>query len=361
MKPEKINTEKEQKELAKKINIRRIIWPLLIGFSAFGIILYFQLKGKEIPFDLLTITKKAAFWLFIAAIFMVLRDVGYVIRFKILSDNKVSWWQAIRVIFLWEFASAISPSAVGGTSVAVIFVHKEGISIGRSSAIVMATSFLDELYFIITLPILFLIVGPEALFNIGDAVGVSFLNEFFYFAIIGYTLKLIYLAILSYGLFYNPHIIKNIILKIFGIRILRRWRKQARRAGLDIIENSRELRGKSFVFWLKTFGATFVSWTSRYWVVNAMFMAFFVFDKDHLLLFARQLVMWIMMLISPTPGGSGFSEFIFSKYLSDFLPEVAGIAIIMAFIWRLFTYYPYLLAGTILVPAWLKSKFKSKK
>lgn len=334
------------------------MWPVLIGFSVFGLILYFQLKGKNIPFDLLNITAEAFFWLFIAAMFMLLRDVGYVIRFKILSNNKVSWWQAIRVILLWEFASAVSPSAVGGTGVAVIFVHKEGISIGRSSAIVMATSFLDELYFILMFPILIFIAGPAELFTVGNQSGLSFTNEFFYFAVIGYALKFTYLAILSYGLFLNPTLIKNIILKIFSIRFLRRWRKQARRAGLDIIDNSRELRGKSLSFWLKTFGATFVSWTSRYWVVNAMFLAFFVFDKSHFLLFARQLVMWIMMLVSPTPGGSGFSEFVFSEYLSDFLPEVAGITIIMAFIWRMFTYYPYLLVGSILVPGWIKNKFR---
>lgn len=49
---------------------------------------------------------------------------------------------------------AITPSAVGGTSVAIIYVHKEGISLGRSSAIVMLTSFLDEIYFIVMFPLL---------------------------------------------------------------------------------------------------------------------------------------------------------------------------------------------------------------
>lgn len=360
MSKKKITNKAEQQDFAKKVSPLKILWPLIIGLGVFGLILYFQLKDKEIPFQLLPINAKAVFWLFIAALFMAMRDVGYIIRFKILSNNQVSWLQAIRVILLWEFTSAISPSAVGGTSIAVIFVHKEGISIGRSSAIVMATSFLDELYFIIMFPILILVTGADDLFNIGSSQGMSFTNEFFYFAVVGYGLKFTYLAVLSYGLFINPKMIKYLILKIFSIGFLRRWRNQARRAGLDIIDNSKELRGQSFMFWLKTFGATFVSWTSRYWVVNAMFLAFFVFEKSHFLLFARQLVMWIMMLVSPTPGGSGFSEFVFSEYLSDFLPEVAGITIIMAFIWRLFTYYPYLLIGAVMVPRWIKDKFGKK-
>ena len=47
--------------------------------------------------------------------------------------------------------------------------------------------------------------------------------------------------------------------------------------------------------------------------------------------------MWIMMLVSPTPGGSGFAEFVFSKYLGEFLPS-AGVAIAMAILWRLISY-----------------------
>ncbi|MEA2043105.1 MAG: lysylphosphatidylglycerol synthase transmembrane domain-containing protein [Bacteroidota bacterium] len=353
----KVKTKQEKKEFVKKIRPLQIVWPILIGLTVFAVVLYFQLRGKDIPFSAIAVGKMGVFWLFIAGLFMITRDIGYIIRLKILSDNKMNWIQAARVIFLWEFTSSISPSAVGGTSVAVVFVHKEGISIGRSSAIVMATSFLDELYFIIMFPLLLLLAGSEGLFNIGESSGLSFSNEFFYFAVVGYTLKFAYLAILSYGLFVRPRLIKYLLLKLFGIKFLRRWRPQARRAGLDIIENSRELRGKSFMFWAKTFGATFLSWTARYWVVNAMFLAFFVFEKSHFLLFSRQLVMWIMMLVSPTPGGSGFSEFVFSKFLSDFMPEIAGIAIIMAFIWRLFTYYPYLLVGAIIVPKWIKDKF----
>ena len=88
-----------------------------------------------------------------------------------------------------------------------------------------------------------------------------------------------------------------------------------------------------------------------------MFLAFFTVS-DHALLFARQLVMWIMMLVSPTPGGSGFTEFIFSEYLGDFLPQVAGVAVVMALLWRLITYYPYLIIGVIMVPAWIRNRFK---
>ena len=66
------------------------------------------------------------------------------------------------------------------------------------------------------------------------------------------------------------------------------------------------------------------------------------------------------MLVSPTPGGSGFSEYVFSEYLGDFLPT-AGVAVLMALLWRFATYYPYLFIGVYLFPRWLKMKFGKKK
>ncbi len=350
----------EKSNLKQKIHPRKIIIPAVIGVLGVIILLYFQTKDKGISFDVINFSVTTVVFLFVAALFMVLRDIGYMIRLKILSEQKLSWRQVFRVVMLWEFASAISPSVIGGTSVAVVFVHKEGISIGKSTAIVMATSFLDELYFILMFPLMILAVGPETLFTIGESSGMDFANEFFYFAVIGYSLKFAYNLFLSYGLFINPVIIKKTILAIFSIKPLRRWRKDARRAGLDIINNSKELKRKPFSFWFKAGGATILSWTSRYWVVNALFIAFFAMKSDHFLLFAKQLVMWLMMLVSPTPGGSGFSEYIFSEYLNDFMPQVAGIAIIIALVWRLFTYYPYLIAGVIIGPKWIRDKFVIK-
>ncbi len=342
-----------------KVKSNKIIYPILIGLGVATYMLWqsFQKPGTLEAFELVEFTWTTLFWLLIAALLMGGRDLGYMIRIRILSDNQFTWRQAFRVIMLWEFTSAVTPSAVGGTGLAIIFVNKEGLSIGKGSAVVMATSFLDELYFIIMFPILFLIVGFSSLFAIdGD---VNFAREFMWIAVIGYSVKFLYVIILTYGLFQNPKGLKWLIMRLFRLRILRKWFKSAYKATDEIVSNSIELRKKSASFWLKSFSATFFSWTSRYLVVNALLLAFFSVN-DHILVFARQLVMWIMMLISPTPGGSGFSEFVFSNYLGDFLPA-AGIAVVMAVLWRLYTYYPYLFIGAIILPKWIKEKFLKKK
>jgi uncharacterized membrane protein YbhN (UPF0104 family) len=89
-------------------------------------------------------------------------------------------------------------------------------------------------------------------------------------------------------------------------------------------------------------------------------MAFFAF-REHILLFARQLVLWIMMIISPTPGGSGFAEVILGNYISDLIPAspdvVDSLGLTMAVLWRIVGYYPVLIAGAIIVPGWISRKF----
>lgn len=338
---------------------RRIIIPILIGL---GVVFYY-LYDKFDPsvFKQIEFSPKLIFWIFVALVLMVFRDIGYIIRLRILSDYKLTFKQSFRIIMLWEFTSAVTPSSIGGTSVALLFINKEGISVGRSSAIVMATSFLDELYFIITFPFLLLFIKSSKLFAANtSAEGMTFANEFFYFAIIGYGLKLVFTLFISYGLFINPKGLRWLLMWVFKLPLLRRWRNGANEAGKDIVLSSKELKKKSAKFWIKAFLATAFSWTSRYWVVNAIFMAFFIIP-DHFLLYARQLVAWIMMLVSPTPGGSGFSEIVFVEYFGDLIPIAQELkesfATMLALLWRFISYYPYLIIGAIVFPKWISQKF----
>ena len=125
-------------------------------------------------FEQISFGWSSVFWLFVAVMCMFIRDLGYVIRIRVLSGDRLSWIKSIRIIFLWEFTSAVTPSAIGGTSLAILFVNKEGIKVGRSSAIVMATSFLDELYFILMFPIILLCVDSSGLWEMsGVSSGVS--------------------------------------------------------------------------------------------------------------------------------------------------------------------------------------------
>jgi uncharacterized protein (TIRG00374 family) len=89
-------------------------------------------------------------------------------------------------------------------------------------------------------------------------------------------------------------------------------------------------------------------------------MAFSNQSLDHFLLYARQVVMGILMIGSPTPGGTGVAEVVFSNFLGEFIDN-AALTASLAFLWRLISYYPYLFVGAIVLPKWVKRVFRKEE
>ncbi len=346
-------------DFVNQLRLRKIILPVAIGI---GIVVWLMVRDLNLEvFAEINFTWKSVFWLSVAMLLIIARTLGYMARLRILTKHKLSWLQSFRVIMLWEFTSSVTPSTVGGTGFAIVFVHKEGISVGRSTAVVLATSFLDELYFVIMLPLLLLFIGGKSIFITTLHGGGNFLfNNLVLVAILGYIIILAWVLLVGYGLFINPSAIKALIVNGFRIPILKKWQESAVQAGNDLVESSQELKHEPLSFWLKALASTFITWTARYWVVNAILLAFFSVS-DLFLVFARELVLWILMIVSPTPGGSGFAEIILGRYIADLIPvdpiNAGGVALAMALIWRLMSYYPFLIIGAMIVPGWIQKNF----
>jgi uncharacterized protein (TIRG00374 family) len=64
--------------------------------------------------------------------------------------------------------------------------------------------------------------------------------------------------------------------------------------------------------------------------------------------------MGIIILLSPTPGGSGIAEYMFTDFLGEFITK--GLAPTLGLLWRTLSYYPYIIIGAIILPKWIRSK-----
>ncbi|MBL0340633.1 MAG: hypothetical protein IPP71_06770 [Bacteroidetes bacterium] len=177
---------------------------------------------------------------------------------------------------------------------------------GRSIAVVLTTSFLDELFFVLAVPLVFLFVGKANLFISLDPNASAALAEtggIYYFFWLGYGIIAAYTLLVAYALFINPRAVKWVLLRIFSLPLLRRWKNNAWHTGNDMVIASGEIRGQAVSYWVKSFGATIFSWTARYMVINCIIMAFIHHGwYENMIIYARQLVMWIILLVSPTPG-----------------------------------------------------------
>mgnify|MGYP001565911776 FL=1 len=76
-------------------------------------------------------------------------------------------------------------------------------------------------------------------------------------------------------------------------------------------------------------------------------------------IFTKQFVLWMFLRISPTPGGSGVAEWAFGELLSEFSASIILLGT-MAVLWRLVSYFPYLIIGSIILPRWLAKQQKTK-
>ena len=92
------------------------------------------------------------------------------------------------------------------------------------------------------------------------------------------------------------------------------------------------------------------------WCISARTNHAGIFFKNDAVIYGKQVVMGIIILLSPTPGGSGLAEYIFSNFLNEFIPS--GLASALGLLWRILSYYPYIFVGALILPRWLKKHFK---
>lgn len=352
-------SQEHHHSILNDLKVSKIILPTLIGLGVVFYLMFHQLDvGQLSHIQLNTYTY---FWIGMAIITYIIRHLFYAWRLRILTDNFFSWRKAIELIVIWEFSSAVSPTSVGGSGVAFFFLSKEKLSGGKTVALVLYTIVVDTFYFLISLPLFFLFLGPliirPDMFSLGDVDGFGIT---FILSLVG---MLVYGLLFFYGIFINPKMVKRFLLLLSKIPFWKKLRDNLRQTAMDVVTASAELKSKEVKFHFLVFFATSGAWITRFLVINFLILALVnnidLSLYDNILLLARGEVMHVITTFSPTPGGSGIAEYLFGGFFSDYIPK--GISSLIALIWRLVTYYPYLIAGVIIIPIWIKEIMSYKK
>ena len=344
-------------KVLKVLSTRRIVLPVILGLATTA-----WLIGKDFDaaaFRSVSWSWNSTFWIIMAGIMVVIRDLAYIGRIRVLTDSEISWYRCFIIIMLWEFASALAPGMLGGGFFVAIFIlNREKVNMGKSITAVLYSSFLDGLFLAVMCPLVYFLIGREKLFSninpeslhqvqFGEGLYISF--WIVYFVILAYKL------LVAYALFVNPKTIQWLLLKIFSLPFLTRWKAGAVETGEQLLVASEGLKHKNLRYWFLSLSTTFISWTARYSIVNCLVLAINHAPIDNLILYGRQVIMGIIILVSPTPGGTVVAEIVFKDFLGEFIPS--GLSGSLAGLWRLMSYYPYLVAGAIILPGWLQSVF----
>lgn len=357
--------ETQQQKMLKNLSPTKVFVPILVGL---GVLFYMIWSDDNINADLIkdSLSQMNLWWVLASFLVLFGRDFGYMYRIRALTNNKLNWNSSFFVIMLWEFASAVTPSVVGGTTVAVFIMNKEKITFGKALSFVMLTAILDNLFFVVA-SLLVIALFPGNIFPdnnystelLGFTLG---LKQIFFVSV---SLIALYTLFMAWGLFIGPKSFKKFLWFMTSNRFAKRWRREAVRSGNEMIIASRELKGHKMSYWSRVIFSTIFIWCSRYAMLNCLINAFLHVNLldlnnkeflDQCLIFGRQVIMWVVMLISPTPGSAGTAEYFFGEFFRQFFKD-GGIVLIVALFWRLFTYYAYLGIGAFVLPKWISKRF----
>lgn len=349
----------DQQKLLDSITPSKIILPIIIGLAVIGYIVWRQLKWEDL--EAISWDSHAVLWIAIAVGVYILRHLLIAWRLRILSEYQFSWKKSIELVFILEFASAVSPTNFGGSAVGFFMLIQESISGARATAIMVYTIVADTLIFVITLPLLAIAFGMIAfrpdLLNIDqfDGLGTTLLIVWIIMAAYG--------LILLYGLFIQPKHLSWLLKKIGNIKLFGKSRHRIIKAAQDIEITAVAMREKSWEFHAHISWMTMAQWILRFFSISAILVAFspdlLLGVRDHIILLSRGESLYAVTAYSPTPGGSGVAELIFSQFYSDYIEN--SIAVLSAIFWRTITYYPYLFLGVIIIPNWIRTIINKRR
>ena len=350
---QKYEFTEDQRKLLNSISPSKVVLPIIIGLAVIGYIVNRQLKWDEI--SQISWTGHASFWIGISILVYIIRHMLIAWRLRLLSDYEFSWKKSIELVFILEFASAVSPTNFGGSAVGFFMLIQEAISGARATAIVVYTIVADTIIFVVTLPLLALFIGMKA-FRPELAMDSQFDG-------LGTTLGIVWLImavyglLFLYGLFIQPKHLKWLLQKFASWKIFRRSSERIQKAADDIEVTALAIKEKPWTFHAHAAWMTFLQWICRFFSITAILIAFSPDLRaslmDHIILLSRGESLYAVTAYSPTPGGSGVAELIFSRFYSDYIES--SIAILSAIFWRTITYYPYLFLGVIIIPNWIRT------
>ena len=306
------------------------VWPLLIGVGSAAGVLWLGATYEVIdPITKQTTTSlellrgftwtSRSTWAVLAAIVCVLiRDFGYIVRLRILSFQSFSWRQSTENILLWELSSASHRVSL------VVLRQPWSFCTGMASNGARVWPLYSQppcsmKPFICSPFHWFLGFQSGAGHPIFPAInedlslldwGLSSLFGVAYAFIASLT------ALMWFGLVLRPEKTHRFIQRLGASRPLERWGGRIKQWSTDLLEASQDIRHAPRSFWIQGFAATCASWTARFLTLNAVLLIFYP-HIAHGAVLARQLVLWIVLSISPTPGSSGVAELGLPSFLGD--------------------------------------------
>ncbi len=239
------------------------------------------------------------------------------------------------------FVSHVTPSSFGGLPFQIYFLHKEGLPLGKTTALSVLDSMLTIIFFMISTPFLLVIWGGQL--HLGPKI-----QSVFYLTIILLTIFILVSLVLIFNtgrakVFLNWLVSRRLAKSLFKDKSLLKFISFLEREIDFFNEGIRILSGS----WQNMSLA--IIYTILYWVFYLSLAPVLLVGLGVKIaippIIIAQLVFNFIQPVIPTPGGSGGAELGFAYLFKFMVPgNLLGVFVV---IWRFFMFYLSLIIGSI--------------
>ncbi len=337
-------------EPSRVLSPKRILWPVLLSLSVVTAVAaltfdygdYLEAVGSLNPLLFL-----------LAAATVVLRVLLGGWRFNYISRGRLSLAAGTRGQLAWDFFSNVTPSAIGGGPLAIVYMTRDAnVRGGDVTAWTLFSMVLDQLWYVIIIPTvliasLYLDVIPESLGNIGYGIFLLYLVGL-----------MIWVGAFCYATLFRPSLLQKMTDFVFRFRLLRRFREPVAREMSQLQRRAFVLRSQPLRFYLIGLAMTIASWALRYLLI--LFVVWGVYAPvDKVLVLLRGAALTLASLAMPTPGGSGGIEGMYYLFFDSLMPTAAVAPTLLA--WRLLGYYLFIAIGIFLTTHHMQKNIGRRK
>jgi glycosyltransferase 2 family protein len=256
-------------------------------------------------------------------------------RIQLLSSSpNVSLWRATRAFLLYLFGASVTPNA-SGANVAMAWYLAQYTNAKRGTAVAVFTLALDLTLYAYALPLAFIYLQWQGIDLKLPVVG-SLLGIFIGLGMVG-------AFGLAYGVAFQAHRLEQLVSYIFQIKFLQRFQAGVVQFVRETATAMQQMRSMPLGTQLKLHLATALSFILHLVAANLVLAALGL-TVHHGGLIAAQVILVFFGFFIPTPGGAGYYEVVLGT--TGAALGVAPEAIIpFVMIWRILSYYLYVLIG----------------
>lgn len=330
---------------------------IFILVSTFSIYILFRSVGKGINFSDIHIFNRqiVQFLIGLLLIFFTMDSLRSYFVFKTLNIH-IKYSYIIKLMFINVFVSNITPFYAGGAFATIFLLNKKGITLGKAAAATMIRSILSSTFFLVVVPIAFIVVNGQ-LNTQSNHLGI------YLFVAISINALLLYLL---FRLAKNNKIIKKII---FGLlKWIMKKKKLSYKKFHIICYNSFkqiDLFSENFISFFKgkiVFILMSFIVTVGYFITLFMFSVVLIkslgYDHSTLFIIGKQIIVNFIMYFGFTPGASGIAEGGYTLIYRSMVNEYELLSI--TFYWRLFTVFIASVIGFFIFYFEMAKHFKHK-